>query len=357
MPAVHHDRKSTLALITVAVVLGCADGSGPLAPPAVEPALAANTAGPLAVESIMGLEPVLGASTNYGQAYDINDLGMVVGNTSTTTGDVHAVIWYPSVSAFAQDLGTLPGGSTSAAIAINEAGSVIVGSSATAGFDIHAVRWVHVNGTWTIQDLGTLPGGTSGRALDVADDGSIVGVDTGPAGSRGFLWRNGIMTDLGPAGLVEARAVNAIGQVAGNNANHHAVLWTSGTGAIELGTLGGSSSLARAMNGSGEVVGISTTASSSHAFLWTPRKGMVDLGTLGGPGSLASGINAAGEVVGTSDAAQNVEHAFLWAKGKMLDLGVLPGYSTSYASAINNENQVVGSSGGPALRATLWTVK
>lgn len=352
MTAVHHDRTSVLALITVAALFGCADPSGPLAPPAVEPALAANTAGPLAVESIMGLEPVLGAATNFGQAHDINDLGMVVG-FAATTGDVHAVIWYPGVSAFAQDLGTLPGGSTSAAHAINEAGTVIVGSSATAGFDTHAVRWVNVNGNWIIQDLGTLPGGTSSLAFDVADDGSIVGVDNGPAGSRGFLWQNGVMTDLGPAGLVQARAVNASGQVAGNNANNHAVLWTASTGAIELGTLGGSSSFAAAMNVSGEIVG----GSNNRAFLWTPRKGMVDLGTLGGPGSLASGINAAGEVVGTSHATETVEHAFLWAKGKMLDLGVLPGYSTSGASAINNENQIVGSSGGPALRATLWTVK
>ena len=34
-----------------------------------------------------------------------------------------------------------------------------------------------------------------------------------------------------------------------------------------------------------------------HAFLWSSGSGMVDLGTLGG-GSFATGINDSGEVVG-----------------------------------------------------------
>src|SRR5262245_1298468 len=52
---------------------------------------------------------------------------------------------------------------------------------------------------------------------------------------------------------------------------------------IDLGTLGGFSSLASAVSTSGHIVGMSQTAAGAwHAFLWTPSGGMVDLGTLGG---------------------------------------------------------------------------
>jgi probable HAF family extracellular repeat protein len=49
---------------------------------------------------------------------------------------------------------------------------------------------------------------------------------------------------------------------------------------IDLGTLGGSSSHAAAVNGAGQVVGSSTVADGSeHVFSWTQAGGMIDLGT------------------------------------------------------------------------------
>src|SRR5438552_14483021 len=69
--------------------------------------------------------------------------------------------------------------------------------------------------------------------------------------------------------------------------------------AIDLGTLGGTSSFAHAVNASGQVVGESFTgAGQIHAFSWTQAGGMVDLGTLGGDVSRATAVTSGRQVDG-----------------------------------------------------------
>ena len=48
----------------------------------------------------------------------------------------------------------------------------------------------------------------------------------------------------------------------------HAFLWNKVTGMIELGTLGGSQSDAFGLNGSGQVVGISSTTGDAQQHQW-----------------------------------------------------------------------------------------
>jgi len=66
----------------------------------------------------------------------------------------------------------------------------------------------------------------------------------------------------------------------------------------DLGTLGGATSRALAINDRGQIVGEAETAAGvTHALQWDPtRRRMVDLGTLGGAGSSAAAINARGPI-------------------------------------------------------------
>ncbi len=65
---------------------------------------------------------------------------------------------------------------------------------------------------------------------------------------------------------------------------------------IDLGTLGGESSAASAINASGAVTGWSDTAAGPvGAFLWTRRNGIIDLGNLGGNDTFATAISDRGQ--------------------------------------------------------------
>ena len=181
-------------------------------------------------------------------------------------------------------LGTLPGDSSSVALAINHPGQAVGYSSGPPG--VQAVVWTPAG---AIRALPMLPGCDSARGLAINDLGDVVGVCDTVSGPRAVLWEGDAVQDLGTLpghGASEALSINANGVIVGSSgdpeAQHHAVLWPSGGGPIQdLGTLpDGTSSRALAISNRREVVGISEASAGDHAFLWTEQDGMQDLNGL-----------------------------------------------------------------------------
>jgi len=128
---------------------------------------------------------------------------------------------------------------------------------------------------------------------------------------------------------------------------------------VDLGTLAptcAAETSAQDINDLGAIVGYSQTAiGNRHAFLWTQAAGMVDLGTLGGATSIATGINNAGQVVGYSDTSTGGIRAFKWsAPGPMVNLGTVQVNGSSYALAINERGDVAGTSGSTFQHPVVW---
>ena len=198
----------------------------------------------------------------------------------------------------------------------------------------------------------------------------------GKAGARGVT-----ITSIAPAGPgSQAEDVNDAGQVVGYTETPYyaplrAFLWTPAqprgtTGVLQdLGTLGSSGALAKAIDNSGHVVGGSGDAAGvAHAFIWTMTAGMQDLGLAAGwTGASAVDINESGQVAGYAETGVG-QRAVLWtvsvdAAGAVQvlnreSLGTLPDGGSSVAFGVNNLGQVVGYAYSPASgpnRAVLWT--
>lgn len=248
------------------------------------------------------------------------------------------------------DLGVLPGMTGSEATDINASGQVVGWSFGGSG----AGAFLWEDGI--LRDLGSLGGGWS-FAHAINDGGQVVGLSrTADGRYHTFLWTDGIMLDLEPNAAVTDRflaphtRINNTGHVAFTGIidwnttvwKRRAYLWRDGV-LTDLGTLGGTltSSQVAGINDRDQVVGTSTnpTFSGGNAFIWDQGT-LRDLGSLGGTGTASAvDINNRGQVVGNSNG-----RAVLWDNGQITDLGVLPGDQVSAAIAINEAGQVTGNS-------------
>jgi probable HAF family extracellular repeat protein len=223
-------------------------------------------------------------------------------------------------------------------------------------------------------------GGSNSRGFGINFMNLVVGdaFFVGPMEPRSHaaLFKGGVATDLGVLnGQVYSRAngINAMGQVVGfsgaqrDASESRAFMWSSQTGMIDIGTLGGAYAQANAINDAGAITGASQTQGmgpmvTTHAFIYRQldaTNGMKDLGVLG-TGLFSSGmaINNYNHVAGysTISTKDGRVHAFLHNGKGMIDLGSLGGYAAdsdySVALGVNSKDQVVGYSYLPAFGDT-----
>lgn len=300
-------------------------------------------------------------------SYDINDFGLVSGESEIPTDDPNlenfcsfftsaecrAFSWQNGVLT---PLPTLGGNNAASNGGINDGGEIAGFSETSNNMDPDCPNTVLPNGSgpqisdyeaaiWgpgpnKVRPLRPLPGDTVSIALWLNERGEAVGIsgNCGNTSIPGFA--------VGP----------------------HAVLWDTRGTPHTLPTFGGTSNLSLlgvgnggyVINNDGQVAGVSAfpgpqgpngepgPSTLYHAFFWDRESGLHDLKTLQGDTySAGLGLNDEGTVVGGSLDAQNNPTAYVWTQGKMRDLNCLVPADTPFtfllvAFSINNAGQIAG---------------
>jgi len=316
-------------------------------------------------QTIERLESLGGAGSI---AYDINDLGQIVGE-SLLAGNVitRATIWNNGV---ASDLGGLSAGDNSVAWAINNSG-VAVGSNDLSSGERTAALFQG----GSVTNLGATIGSQGNSvAWDINDAGVVVGqAPINPGFAKGFVWdpasgAQAVGTLPGYMGGAN-KAINNSGTIVGHSFFFGdpdvATLATpdgrGGYDAFAIGPAGFNVSFATAVSDSGIVVGhtngggLGGPTGGWQAVIYEPdgRGGTnyTPLGFLDGLSiSEATDVNDDGLVVGfglDGDGLGILPRAFAWQNGVMTDLNDLltPGsdfVNLTQATGVNAHGDIVG---------------
>ena len=355
-----------VAVAGLLTLTACGEGSAPaaLAPGAAELGATANS-----VTRIVGNWQVtitdLGMlpGGTYSSAYDINNIGEVVGRASDAAGVVRRVIWQNGVIV---DTLPQPGSAVTTATQMNERRQLVGFANQGSGGIGYGVFWD--NGTAVkLQPLpGTAASGAAANGLNAAGDvagGGTGGGGTIPLYQHAGIWRNGLLfQDIGviPGGnysmaydINDAGQVMGTGTAGGTGARQFAFIWANGTFTV-LPDLPGPflQSSGRSINARGDVAGLSN---GGEPVVW--KNGVVSaLPLLTRYATVVSEINDSGDVVGT---VGNI--GALWKQGQHIPLDPWPNASVnaSVARGINNQGAVVGEAYFPAgqgVHAVMWTV-
>ncbi|WP_309717654.1 M56 family metallopeptidase [Armatimonas sp.] len=268
--------------------------------------------------------PTLGGL--YSDAFAITDSGQVVGAANGRDGLGRATLW-----------------ENGAPQVLSEGRSIAFAASETGGVLLSRLKPGRQQAQWlrgtARQSLPGLPGFPETVAVGMTDAGMLVGSarTRNGAATRAMVWERGQARALGTLGgpSSQAAAVNGLGWIVGkadlSPTETHAFLY-DGTQLRDLGTLGGRHSKATAINRTGQIVGMSETATGERvAFVWSAKTGMRPLP---GTDALALSIADDGTVVGQAEG-----HAALWnPEGQRIPLDP----SLIIARDINPRGEIVG---------------
>jgi probable HAF family extracellular repeat protein len=181
-------------------------------------------------DDVQELPPLEGDSVSAATA--INDRGQVVGISGacgTAVGGVsakHAVIWE---NGSPNEIPNLGGVAWNTPMAMNEWGDVVgfsnVSASDGAAFNAQPFIWTKRDGTKPIK---LLSGDVLGQALGINNWRQVVGLSctAGFASCRGFLWQDGVTTDLNelvapgyPDQIIAGGDINDLGRITGQAVN------------------------------------------------------------------------------------------------------------------------------------------
>ena len=276
----------------------------------------------------------------------INDSGQVVGTSHFPSpplepiviGTGQAVVWNGTTPTV---LTLPPGAIGTSGLSINNAGQV-AGIAWMEGVAIQATTW---NGT-TPTVLNS-PAGPS-FATGISNAGQVVGDVTNNGTGQAVVWNGTTPTPLGPSGS-SGVAINKSGQIAGSIAGAP-VIWNGTISTALAAPTGATTVNVAAINNAAQVVGSARYGEYGEtevAVIWNGTTPTV-LGSLGGSSSRATAINDAGLVVGSSRPVDDSSRGTIWDGTTAIDINTLltsdPFGMIIYAlTGINSSGQIVGS--------------
>lgn len=276
----------------------------------------------------------------------------------------------------AKTLDPLAGGTMSAAVAINDGGSV-VGISSNTSQQVRGVKWTvsTLDGSVTAAtELLPLTGFNYSAAYGINESGFVVGESEDANNTVvAAYWANGSTAAVKLAELVAGKnsaaySLSASGRIVGESVNISdkivPVYWSSSLALpVPLSTLSaGGTGVAYGIIDKADGSSIIIGESDDHAVRWLVNaagdpQSVEDMGLLSGHiKSVAMGVNKSGIMVGESEDAAGAVHAVVF-KDKTLLGVVIPGFDVidlgvagakSSAAAINDNSSIAGWSNDPS---------